>query len=207
MLSPFPGVDPYLESQHHWQDFHLTFINAWREAINASLPENYGARFEEHDEILEVGPETARLSRPDIAVVRLPKVTRPPFHPSRARSPLQRWNRQYCRYPMMEEVHQRWIEILYRPDREVVAVLELAFADQQGGSRGRYLAVTVTRFHSEDVHLVEVDLLLAESDFRWEGRFPPATATRLSHVRIAAPRQKCTLGRCGKNSRSYQYRC
>jgi hypothetical protein len=26
MKSPFPGVDPYIESQHYWPDFHATFF-------------------------------------------------------------------------------------------------------------------------------------------------------------------------------------
>ena len=25
MPSPFPGIDPYLESQHFWEDFHPSF--------------------------------------------------------------------------------------------------------------------------------------------------------------------------------------
>jgi hypothetical protein len=28
--SPFPGVDPYLEGQHYWPDFHASFIYEWR---------------------------------------------------------------------------------------------------------------------------------------------------------------------------------
>src|SRR5438105_397599 len=27
MPSPFPGVDPYLEAQESWEDFHAKFIN------------------------------------------------------------------------------------------------------------------------------------------------------------------------------------
>ena len=26
MPSPFPGIDPYLESQGYWPDFHVSFI-------------------------------------------------------------------------------------------------------------------------------------------------------------------------------------
>lgn len=33
MASPFPGIDPYLESQGYWPDFHHTFINYLREAL------------------------------------------------------------------------------------------------------------------------------------------------------------------------------
>ena len=32
MPSPFPGIDPYLESQDLWPDFHFGFIAALRDA-------------------------------------------------------------------------------------------------------------------------------------------------------------------------------
>jgi hypothetical protein len=48
MPSPFPGVDPYLESQHFWPDFHARFMNYWCEALADQLPENYEARMDEY---------------------------------------------------------------------------------------------------------------------------------------------------------------
>src|SRR4051794_32811434 len=48
MPSPFPGMDPYLESPTHWSDFHATFVPALRDAINMRLPKNYLARLDEH---------------------------------------------------------------------------------------------------------------------------------------------------------------
>lgn len=47
MPSPFPGMDPYLENSGAGGDFHSTFINYFRNAINERLPENYDARIEE----------------------------------------------------------------------------------------------------------------------------------------------------------------
>jgi hypothetical protein len=38
MKSPFPGMDPYLESPEIWPDFHSRFINAWCEAIAGRIP-------------------------------------------------------------------------------------------------------------------------------------------------------------------------
>lgn len=38
MPSPFPGMDPYLESPAVWPDFHNSFIAYLREALNALLP-------------------------------------------------------------------------------------------------------------------------------------------------------------------------
>ena len=38
MKSPFPGMDPYLESPTHWSDFHHRFVTDLAEAINRQLP-------------------------------------------------------------------------------------------------------------------------------------------------------------------------
>ena len=48
MGSRFPGVDPFLEGQGVWHDFHQTFIVTWREILMRRLPGNYVARVEEH---------------------------------------------------------------------------------------------------------------------------------------------------------------
>src|SRR5438045_8041946 len=47
MRSPFPGMDPYLESPEFWPDFRSRFVNCWCEAIAAALPEKYEARIDE----------------------------------------------------------------------------------------------------------------------------------------------------------------
>ena len=38
MPSPFPGMDPYLESQGFWQDFHFRLIALPSEALTPVLP-------------------------------------------------------------------------------------------------------------------------------------------------------------------------
>jgi hypothetical protein len=43
MLSPFPGMDPYLESQGWWQDFHTSSAVYCRSALTADLPDGYVA--------------------------------------------------------------------------------------------------------------------------------------------------------------------
>jgi len=47
MGSPFPGVDPFIEGQGVWRDFHYSFILCWREALMRRLPKSYVARIEE----------------------------------------------------------------------------------------------------------------------------------------------------------------
>ena len=69
MPSPFPGMDPYLESPTHWSDFHATFIQSWREAIGDRLPDNYFARVGEEVVLTEAFIETLRLPNQEVVAV------------------------------------------------------------------------------------------------------------------------------------------
>jgi hypothetical protein len=45
--SPFPGMNPYLESHAWWTSFQTWFIAAWCEAIAEKLPDHYDANIAE----------------------------------------------------------------------------------------------------------------------------------------------------------------
>jgi hypothetical protein len=47
MPSPFPGMDPYLESPRYWQDFHERFITIAAAGLQQQLPQRYRARISE----------------------------------------------------------------------------------------------------------------------------------------------------------------
>ncbi len=44
MPSPFPGMDPFLETPLLWQDFHDSFLTYCRGSLQPYLPERYRAR-------------------------------------------------------------------------------------------------------------------------------------------------------------------
>jgi Protein of unknown function (DUF4058) len=44
MPSPFPGMDPWLESPYIWGDFHHAFACALSTSLNSSLPKGYYSR-------------------------------------------------------------------------------------------------------------------------------------------------------------------
>ena len=44
--SPFPGMDPYLES--HWRDVHTKLVAYTADAMNGLLPEDLAAESEEY---------------------------------------------------------------------------------------------------------------------------------------------------------------
>src|SRR6266849_1603503 len=120
MASPFPGMDPFLESPAHWPDFHARFFNYWCEAVADLLPANYSAR---------IGERMYLVDRP-------------------------------ANGTPASEVRETYIEILHRPDRTLVAVLELLSpANKEQPGRGTYLTKRNALLRQE-VHLVELDRLM-----------------------------------------------
>ncbi|MCS6946604.1 MAG: DUF4058 family protein, partial [Steroidobacteraceae bacterium] len=67
MPSPFPGMDPYLESAVYWRDLHMCLITHIRAALQPLLRPNYNARIEER---LYVTP-SQRSIYADVSVHRL----------------------------------------------------------------------------------------------------------------------------------------
>ncbi|MGO8899337.1 MAG: DUF4058 family protein [Isosphaeraceae bacterium] len=64
MRSPFPGMDPYLEDQGRWPDFHASTITYCCDALNDCLPDDYVAQMGEEvrvDEVRDTWIEIRRL--------------------------------------------------------------------------------------------------------------------------------------------------
>jgi hypothetical protein len=148
-------MDPYLEHPAHWEDFHSKFINYWQEALLDSLPPHYTARVQDHVYLIEGPPPSRRTIKPDVSVQRerggdsgggvavasatLAPVTIPLIMPEPVRDP--------------------YIEVLYRPDRSLVAVLELLSpSNKEEPGYSIYLAKRDALI-LRNVHLVELDLL------------------------------------------------
>src|SRR4051794_18357334 len=82
MPSPFPGMDPYIESAGLWQDFHTSFLTYWRDAIADVLPDPYDVRIEEYVQLVGPPGSEPRLARPDLAVSRHGRTPAEPRHAS-----------------------------------------------------------------------------------------------------------------------------
>ena len=74
MSSPFPGMDPWLESPYIWGDFHQAFAGAMRAYLKKVLPKPFYARTDSRPEIgiITDEGEISRHIGPDIAVARRP---------------------------------------------------------------------------------------------------------------------------------------
>jgi hypothetical protein len=161
MLSPFPGMDPFLEDPAYWSDFHARFVNAWCEAVADALPPNYEAGLGERVYLIEHDPEERKLVFPDVAITQADVPSSKPSGGGVA-------TLEPVTIPLtiLEGPRETFIEILHRPDRSLVAVLEVAsLLSKQGLHRTAYLSERKERLYQQ-VDLVELDLLRA-------GRRPP----------------------------------
>lgn len=121
MPSPFPGVDPYLEAQGLWADFHSEFISAWRSALLDQLPPGYDARVGEHVYIVHDHDEPGRLIIPDVAIEQLPDAADSGGAAVAVETGV---GTHVVTLPIPYEVRESYIEIRKHPERTLVAAAD-----------------------------------------------------------------------------------
>jgi hypothetical protein len=162
MLSPFPGMDPYLENPEIFPDFQDSFITYLRASLQASLPSHYfaalGRRLWIEFSRRLVGPDLEirhRQSRVSSSVGRdrtsgLAVVDRPSARPVVVKV-------------AHDEVREPFIEIYMRNDdgkRLVSSIEVLSHSNKTPGSHGRDLYLRKQKeILASKVHLVEIDFL------------------------------------------------
>ncbi len=172
MPSPFPGVDPFIEDQQFWPDFHQRFMTYWCDELLDLLPDNYDARLEERIHQVEVSEEGGNGTRyPDIAVSR--------SKPSRrlrgtAGGGTLLLEPIAMAFPEYEEAREAYIRITHRPDNTLVAVLELLSPTNKTLSGFNEYLLKRSELYFQDVHLVEVDLLIGGQRLPMRKKLPPA---------------------------------
>ncbi len=169
MPSPFPGMDPYLEDPAFWQDFHHRFISAWCEVIAEGLPDSYDARIGERVNLTQLEPEVVKLISPDVAVSQGPLKKK---HPASGGS-VAVLEPEVVPQTYVEEMRESYIEILHRPDRSLVAVLELLSPTNKSGSGFFEYEYKRSNILKQNVHLFELDLLHAGAPPALSRPLPP----------------------------------
>src|SRR5688500_1304545 len=151
MPSPFPGMDPYLEEPRFWEPFHDRLIFQIGEALYEVLPPDYVAEFRQRTSVVV----EAREIVPDVSVLHLE-----PASGGVATLPVRASDTATIVEVAPTDWMERYIEVLYVPDRTVVAVIELASPTNKVNSKGRqdYLKKQAGVLRS-DAHLIEIDLL------------------------------------------------
>ena len=164
MPSPFPGMDPFLESPEYWRDLHQRFITYSAEALNDLLPLSYFAKVEER---LIIQPFKTNIY-PDVTVFMQPKSPLAFVGGSGSASAGGQGGavvREADPYQSVqvfrEERVETYIEIVSVSDRNrVVTTIELLSPTNKtpGPDQNAYLAKQQVLLESP-THLIEIDLL------------------------------------------------
>ena len=159
MPSPFPGMDPYLESPVHWPDVHLGLISQIQAQLNQSLRPHYHVRVEERVYVSDETDPGRKAIIPDLQVVAGHSY-------STFRSNYGQAGTVVCEPVVLttlveDEIHEARLEIIDANRQAVVTVIEiLSPTNKIVGSRGR---VSYEQKRKEvmtsSTHLVEIDLL------------------------------------------------
>ncbi|MEX2138367.1 MAG: DUF4058 family protein [Pirellulales bacterium] len=164
------SIDPYVEDQGYWRDFHLRFLNACADALAEAVPESYEPRLEEEIKLISHGVEevAVRKALPDVAILRGDSV-----EPSgRGGGGVATLEPVTVELPVVAEVREAWIEIYRRPGRELVTVIEvLSPSNKDDRDRELYLAKR-NALLIQKVHLVELDFLLRGERLPMRRRLP-----------------------------------
>ena len=190
MPSPFPGMDPYLESPRIWPDVHHELISQIRSELNPRLPSHYVARVElrvyrtdQDDPGIEVIIPDLRIEESE--AVRSRKSKRPHKVTASIAEPEI--------FPILvdDEIKEARIEIRERESEALVTILEvLSPANKVRSSYGRESLLAKRRdARDNDVNWIEVDLL--------RRGLPTVTPTliRSSHYRVILYRAGDRRGR------------
>lgn len=159
MPSPFPGMDPYLESPTHWSDLHARFINVLSEVIADRLPKNYFARLGEDVWLIQPEISMRQGREPDVLVSHDP--SRSGGNASAVVGGVRREPMSLANVEYLDPHTEAFIEIIRLPEQQVVTVLELLSpTNKSGDGQGFYLEKWQQLIHQK-IHLIELDLIRA----------------------------------------------
>ena len=150
MPSPFPGMDPYIESWI-WGDFRGSLCQAIRDRLNARLPKRYIAstllyvwRVDNAERLLIGGPDVFLSDRDPTSTGGSVATIAAPI---------------YTTLPGIER-KQRYIKIVDSEERRVVTVIEiLSPSNKSSSDDGQAYRLKREEYIADGISLVEIDLL------------------------------------------------
>ncbi|NEQ27585.1 MAG: DUF4058 family protein [Microcoleus sp. SIO2G3] len=188
MRSPFPGMNPYLESPIFWSSFHTRLLVAIADTLAPTLRPSYYIEVEtrtykesdggedEADELLVGVPDAAVLSASSSSQVNTIAQTE-------TGATLTQKRPQPITLPMPLTVKERYLEVREIGTDAVITVVEILSPKNKKSGKGR---VAYERKRSRILgslsNLVEIDLLRAHAPMLMQGQVQP------THYRIVVSR-------------------
>ncbi len=170
MPSPFPGMDPFIESQV-WEDFHRHFIEDIFTALVPRVRPRYVVRVEERVYV-EYAPNRREVIRPDVSVVE----GQPAEPLTAAKASTVAAAPFVLTLPKPQEEREPFITIRSRESAEVVTIIEVLSPtnkNPKSDGHSEYLHKRGVILQSS-THLVELDLLRGGERLPTVEPLPPA---------------------------------
>lgn len=160
MLSPFPGMDPYLEQPAFWSSFHSRFIVAVADAIEPQLGPQYYVEVETRTYQSDAEEPGVLVGIPDAVVFAKTGVSQP-VAADFSESPTATQARpERVTVPMPATVNERFLEVREVTTDAVVTVIEVLSPKNKRAGEGRAAYEKKRRtILGSATHLVELDLL------------------------------------------------
>lgn len=154
MPSPFPGMDPFIESQR-FDDFHHAYILAVKELLVLLVRPKYVVDAERYV-FLSGDDEVERLLRPDVSLAEA-NIDR---QTSAGTSLVATLEPKFMAIPESDDAGQLFLKIRSKEDHTVVSVIELLSPTnkEKSGGMQQYLAKRNTYLRTL-TNIVEIDLL------------------------------------------------
>lgn len=156
MPSPFPGMDPFIESQR-WQGFHSRFVTALGDALVRQVRPRYVVDVEDFVYVADAHKEDHELIAPDVSVAQEDDWSR---QSSENVSVGVAMSPAVLTLPTPKRHRQHYLTIQTRDTHQVITVIELLspWNKSKSGGRKDYLSKRQNVLATMS-HLVELDLL------------------------------------------------
>lgn len=181
MKSPFPGMDPYLES--YWEDVHTALIGYVRDELQPQLSDDLIARMEE--KVYVEDDSEIRLRRPDVRVVEMPL----PWHGDAVASGTAILDEPMMLEPLGDPIRQRSVLIYDSAGHRIVTAIEILspWNKSPGKAVQEYLQKR-DKYVNSEMNLVEIDLIRTGDWTRMIGQFLiPERARTTYRVTVTTP--------------------
>ncbi len=162
MSSPFPGMDPYIESTGAWPGFHHALLTRLHDDLNDRLPSSYAAVIEERVQLVDLDEESRRSRVPDVSVIRDDAIVRPAGAAGAALLDLEAVT---VALPDFIEDTQGYINIVRLPSHELITSIEILSPSNKASPGWGEFVMKRRALIAQGVNLVEIDLLLAGQRF------------------------------------------
>ena len=152
-LSPFPGMNPYLENPELWSEVHSRLIVAIADDLTDQISEKYRVAIEKRT-YFSGEDDSLLVGIPDVSIVSKRMEEKPAGTAILTSEPLT------VTLPMMEEVQERYLEIREVATGAVITAIEILSPKNKRMGEGRQSYERKRhQVLASMTHLVEIDLL------------------------------------------------